>query len=126
VTSSRIIRQRRHPSAPSISSVVMTRGGQSCTDMKTRVKRPRSSIQLCDAPAEGMRRRGRAPAERLLRRLVLDQLDRAHQTEAADVAYRRMAAQRLELAEEIATVPGAALRQLLALEDLDVLERRGA
>src|SRR5215813_6193554 len=80
--------------------------------------------QLGDASAERMRRRGRAPAERLLRGLVLDELDRAHEAEAADVTDRRMATQRLELAEEIATLVGALLRQLLALEDLDVLERR--
>src|SRR5262249_58084672 len=82
--------------------------------------------ELGDASTERMRRRGRASAERLLRRLVLDQLDRAHEAEAADVADRRMATQRLELTEEIATLAGALLRQLLPLEDLDVLERRRA
>src|SRR5262249_56028316 len=72
--------------------------------------------QLGDASAEGMRGRGGAPAEGLLRRLVLDQLDRAHEAEAADVADGRMGAQRLELAEEVATRPGPAPRPLLAPE----------
>src|SRR5262249_62159314 len=82
--------------------------------------------QLGDAAAERMLCRGRAPAEGFLRRLVLDQFDRAHEAQAADVADRRMTAQRLELPEEISALPGAALRQLLPLEDLDVLEGRRA
>src|SRR5262249_58150488 len=37
----------------SISSVVMTRGGESWTDMKTRVKRPRSSISSATRRLKG-------------------------------------------------------------------------
>src|ERR1700732_4731451 len=73
-----------------------------------------------------MTRRGGADAKRLLGRLVLDQFDRIHQTEATHVAHRRMRTQLFKEPEEIPALLGAALRQLLALQDLDVLERRGA
>src|SRR6266481_2875611 len=73
-----------------------------------------------------MTRRGGTDAERLLGRLVPHQFDRAHQTEPAHVAHRRVRTQPLQQTEEIPALLGAALRQFLALQDLDVLERRGA
>ena len=72
------------------------------------------------------RRSASLAVERLARRLVLHELDAPEEPGAADVADDRQLAQRLELRRGRSPAAGDVLQDLLALEDLDALERDGA
>ena len=73
-----------------------------------------------------MTRCSRSPTEGLFGLLVLDQLDGTHQPEAAHIAHCWVGPQLFEQAQKVFALLGAALRQFLTLQNLDVLQCRGA
>src|SRR5215469_2921094 len=77
--------------------------------------------QLGDTATERMARRRRSPTEGFFGFLILDEFDRAHQSEPAHVAYCWMGTQLFEPVEKVLALTRTTLRQLLALQNLDVL-----
>src|SRR5437016_11535185 len=89
-------------------------------------KQPALCHELGDSTAERVLRSCGPPPERLFRRLILNELHSAEETEAAHISDGRMPAQPVELLEQVFSLLSAALREMLALQDLDVLQRRRA